>query len=479
MPDQLALLMNQLGRLQDRLSELEHRHERQLRFGTTEQVDGKNHKVRMRIGGTEDKPMLSPWTRYSQQAGHRRHHSMPSGPDQQQGQQKKTKGQQLLLISLDGNPEQSLAVPLGWSNDQPAPSNDPEKDVDQRHNPSDQKNKDARSVWWQTAGSVQQQVNGSSWHVSKANARHRVGDNRDGTDSLDQELNPKNQDKKDKVHYHDLDSNGDEGGNGLTHSVLNDTHRVNIHPKNGWKQSVNLKPTDQSTPGPDGDNSAQSTTHFHQLDAKNNKSIISVYNGDHTTTHDSSGIAHKTKGAHTVNGKSSSVTATDSHSVTAPTISDTATTIAHNGNTSVTGNLGVTKALSALTGHFGTGSFDIAEDGSFEATSGGSVTGGFAVDAFAASVPLTKTGTSYAQGVTDFSLIFNPSGTFSLTLLSAATYPGRVLLVKCIAAFAVNSVSSNVVPLTTATAGTAILSGAGKWAVLQSDGSHWIVMAGN
>lgn len=94
--------------------------------------------------------------------------------------------------------------------------------------------------------------------------------------------------------------------------------------------------------------------------------------------------------------------------------------------------------------------------------------------------PVTKTGTSGTIAASDCSVIFNASGTYTATLPAPATYPGRILYVKSIAAQIVNSASSNVVPRTTAVAGTAILaSGAGNWAQLQSDGTNWIVMSGN
>lgn len=96
------------------------------------------------------------------------------------------------------------------------------------------------------------------------------------------------------------------------------------------------------------------------------------------------------------------------------------------------------------------------------------------------SIPVTKTGTSGSQGANDTSLIINASGTYTLTLLSAVSFPGRWLYVKTIANQAVNSASSNVVPVATAVAGTAIVTNtAGKYAVLQSDGANWITMVSN
>jgi hypothetical protein len=97
---------------------------------------------------------------------------------------------------------------------------------------------------------------------------------------------------------------------------------------------------------------------------------------------------------------------------------------------------------------------------------------------FAAKTPTTTTNTSYSVATTDHAVIFNCTGTATITMLSAATYPGRMLYFKTITANAVNSGSSDVVPVTSDAAGTAILAATdGKWAILQSDGTNWIIMA--
>lgn len=93
--------------------------------------------------------------------------------------------------------------------------------------------------------------------------------------------------------------------------------------------------------------------------------------------------------------------------------------------------------------------------------------------------PVTKT-TSFTVGVTDREIICQGSASISVTLPTPSSFPGREIHIKTIAAFTVVSASSNVKPLATNTAGTAILAAtAGKWARLVSDGSHWIIMAGN
>lgn len=98
---------------------------------------------------------------------------------------------------------------------------------------------------------------------------------------------------------------------------------------------------------------------------------------------------------------------------------------------------------------------------------------------FQTAPPTTKTA-NYTQLTTDYSLIFNGAGSLTLTLLAAATYPGKQLLIKTIAAQTVISNASNVVPQAGGAAGTAILAGtAGKWAILISDGTSWQIMASN
>jgi hypothetical protein len=90
--------------------------------------------------------------------------------------------------------------------------------------------------------------------------------------------------------------------------------------------------------------------------------------------------------------------------------------------------------------------------------------------------PVTKT-VSFTVATTENWLICNGAGTITVTLPAASSFPGREIMIKTIAAQAVNSASSNVMPLAGGAAGTTILSAtAGKWATLVSDGSNWIIM---
>lgn len=93
--------------------------------------------------------------------------------------------------------------------------------------------------------------------------------------------------------------------------------------------------------------------------------------------------------------------------------------------------------------------------------------------------PVTKTG-NFTLGANENEVICNGAASITVTLPSASSWVGRKVRIKTRAAYTVISASSNVKPLDTDTAGTAILAAtAGKWAELVSDGSNWIIMAGN
>ena len=93
--------------------------------------------------------------------------------------------------------------------------------------------------------------------------------------------------------------------------------------------------------------------------------------------------------------------------------------------------------------------------------------------------PVTKT-TSFTLGANENEVICNGSASITVTFPSASSWVGRKVRIKTRAAYTVISASSNVKPIDTDTAGTAILAAtAGKWAELVSDGSNWIIMAAN
>ena len=93
------------------------------------------------------------------------------------------------------------------------------------------------------------------------------------------------------------------------------------------------------------------------------------------------------------------------------------------------------------------------------------------------STVLTKTA-DYAITGTDTWIINNKTGsTFTLTFPAASAWPGRYITVKNMQAQSVVSATSNIVPIDSTTAGTAILVNAiGNWATLVSDGTNWVIM---
>lgn len=93
--------------------------------------------------------------------------------------------------------------------------------------------------------------------------------------------------------------------------------------------------------------------------------------------------------------------------------------------------------------------------------------------------PVTKT-TAFTLGANENEVICNGTASITVTMSAASGWVGRKVRIKTRAAFTVVSASSNVKPIDSDTAGTAILAAtAGKWAELVSDGANWVVMAGN
>jgi hypothetical protein len=91
---------------------------------------------------------------------------------------------------------------------------------------------------------------------------------------------------------------------------------------------------------------------------------------------------------------------------------------------------------------------------------------------------VTKTA-NFTLADTEGWVINNKSGsTCTVTLPAASAWAGRAVTFKNLQAQTLVSASSNVVPIDSATAGTAILSATvGAWATLVSDGTNWVVMA--
>ena len=93
------------------------------------------------------------------------------------------------------------------------------------------------------------------------------------------------------------------------------------------------------------------------------------------------------------------------------------------------------------------------------------------------STVLIKTA-DYTIASTDTWIINNKTGSaLTLTFPAASSWTGRAITVKNMQAQLVNSATSNIVPIDSVTAGTAILLGViGNWATMVSDGTNWVIM---
>lgn len=90
----------------------------------------------------------------------------------------------------------------------------------------------------------------------------------------------------------------------------------------------------------------------------------------------------------------------------------------------------------------------------------------------------TKT-TNFSVASNETWITCNGGSTITVTMPSAASFNGREIYIKTIAAFSVVSASSNIIPKVGGAATTTILAAAaGSWATLVSDGTNWVTMAG-
>ena len=91
--------------------------------------------------------------------------------------------------------------------------------------------------------------------------------------------------------------------------------------------------------------------------------------------------------------------------------------------------------------------------------------------------PVTKTA-NFTLAATENWVINNKTGsTCTVTLPAASSWTGRSVVFKNMQAQTLVSASSNVVPIDSTSAGTAILLGVvGNWATMVSDGTNWIIM---
>lgn len=100
-----------------RIAEIERRQASTVMQGTVHEVDPKAGTVRIRYGGSNDEPFLSPPIPYAQMAGALKAHTPPSV------------GQQMTVINGGGDYRQGLAVPMTWSESNAAPSDKGDENV--------------------------------------------------------------------------------------------------------------------------------------------------------------------------------------------------------------------------------------------------------------------------------------------------------------------------------------------------------------
>ena len=95
--------------------------------------------------------------------------------------------------------------------------------------------------------------------------------------------------------------------------------------------------------------------------------------------------------------------------------------------------------------------------------------------------PVSKTASFTLGAAENFIICNGASANVAITFPSASANTGRVVYVKNLSAtYTVISAGSNVLPLNSATPGTAILAAtAGAWAILVCDGTNWVEMAAN
>lgn len=115
----MASLAEVIADLRAEIAELRRRIENGVRHGTVEpgSLDAEKGTVRLRIGGTDEKPWLSPPVRYGQIAGALKLHQPPSD------------GQQMTLFSPSGDIRQAVAMPFGWSDQNKSPSTKADENV--------------------------------------------------------------------------------------------------------------------------------------------------------------------------------------------------------------------------------------------------------------------------------------------------------------------------------------------------------------
>lgn len=92
--------------------------------------------------------------------------------------------------------------------------------------------------------------------------------------------------------------------------------------------------------------------------------------------------------------------------------------------------------------------------------------------------PVTKS-TDFSVASTENWIIVDNGATTTVTLPTASSWTGREIMMKTIQTGAVNSNAVNIVSISGVSTSSILTNTAGKFATLVSDGSDWVIMAGN
>ena len=165
------------------------------------------------------------------------------------------------------------------------------------------------------------------------------------------------------------------------------------------------------------------------------------------------------------------------------------------GSASSTYKISATNTGSVAMGNASTGTVQSTHSGAFvygdnvSSTSNNSFVVGFSlpylniinlnpvqISALSLGTPVVKTG-NFTLGQTENHIICNGGATITATL-PTTNNSGRIITMRTVANFAVNSASSNI-SYNGTLSNTILLGMANKWAILACDGTNWIVIASN
>jgi phage baseplate assembly protein V len=115
--DLLEVLARAVTELQQRIGDIDRRIDNMITPGKVTDVDTKKQLYRQETRDKDGKITESPWIPYSQSAGEYKSHRPP------------TKGQQMMMISPNGEWRQAFGVPYTWSDDNKSPSDKEDEHV--------------------------------------------------------------------------------------------------------------------------------------------------------------------------------------------------------------------------------------------------------------------------------------------------------------------------------------------------------------